>query len=219
MFSADFKLHCECIDAFVGLMTVAPESLPEVLDLLFKWSAVRLADSSNTKFAVNMFDFYALLFAHLQEQEYCLWEFEAAVLVPLLCEKTGINNQLLKEKVKKLLRMVFNIYDRQKVYNLMVLYGLNSKNLVAQAECLEELAEFIVKYGIDYSSEKEIRQVARMADSNSKAIRENALRLLGEAFKHLQGNIWRIIGDVTPKVQGLLEARFTKISGVPITQQ
>jgi hypothetical protein len=115
--------------------------------------------------------------------------------------------------------MVFNIYDRQKVYNLMVLYGLNSKNLVAQAECLEELAEFIVKYGIDYSSEKEIRQVARMADSNSKAIRENALRLLGEAFKHLQGNIWRIIGDVTPKVQGLLEARFTKISGVPTTQQ
>ena len=49
--------------------------------------------------------------------------------MPLLCDKTGINNNLLKEKVKKLLRMVFDIYDRQKCYNLLILYGLNSKNL------------------------------------------------------------------------------------------
>lgn len=113
MFSADFKQHCECIDAFHQL-TQEPEnqSILEVLDIIFKWSLLRLADSSNTKFAVNIFDFLGVLFGYLQEQQYCLWEFEAAVLVPLLCEKTGLNNNILKDKVKRLLRMVFDIFDR-----------------------------------------------------------------------------------------------------------
>lgn len=37
---------------------------------------------------------------------------EAAVLIPTLCEKTGLNNSILKEKVKKLIRMVYGIYDK-----------------------------------------------------------------------------------------------------------
>lgn len=118
----------------------------------------------------------------------------------MMCEKTGLNNNILKDKVKKLLRMVFDIYDRQKCYNLVVLHGFNSKNLVAQAECLDEIAEFIIKYGVDYSSEKELKVAAKMADNASKALRENALKLLGETYRHLDDNIWRVIGDVTPKV-------------------
>jgi hypothetical protein len=41
-----------------------------------------------------------------------LIDFEAAVLVPLLCEKSGLNNNILKEKAKKLLRMAFDICDK-----------------------------------------------------------------------------------------------------------
>lgn len=67
LFSADFKLHCECIDCFSHLMQDQFDGLVEILDLIFKWSVVRLADSSNTKFAVNMFDFYAALLSHLGE--------------------------------------------------------------------------------------------------------------------------------------------------------
>jgi hypothetical protein len=29
-----------------------------------------------------------------------MWDFEAAVLIPTLCDKTGLNNAVLKEKVK-----------------------------------------------------------------------------------------------------------------------
>jgi hypothetical protein len=42
-----------------------PDSLKEVLDLVFKWTAVRLADSGNTQFGVKIFDFFAQLFNHL----------------------------------------------------------------------------------------------------------------------------------------------------------
>lgn len=40
-----------------------------------------------------------------------------------------------------------------------------------------------------------------MADKNDKGIRENALKAMGEAYKLLDDEIWRVIGDsVTPKV-------------------
>jgi hypothetical protein len=60
-----------------------------------------------------------------------------------------------------------------------------------------------------------MRFIAKMADAPSKNVRENALKVLGEAYKHLDDNIWRVLGDVTTKVRGLLEARFKKIKGVP----
>jgi len=111
--------------------------------LIFKWTAVRLADSGNTKFGVSIFDFFAALFQHLESQQYQLTDSEAFILFPLLCEKAGLNNNILKEKVKKLIKMSYGIYAKQAAYNLIVTHGLTSKNLVAQAECLDELAYFI----------------------------------------------------------------------------
>jgi hypothetical protein len=58
----------------------------------------------------------------------------------------------------------------------------------------------LIRFGIDNCSEKELKLVAKMADNNDKNIRENALKFMGEAYKLLDDNIWRAIGDVTPKV-------------------
>jgi hypothetical protein len=38
------------------------------------------------------------------------------IIFPLLCEKAGINNNILKDKVKKLLKMVYPLYDVKKCY-------------------------------------------------------------------------------------------------------
>lgn len=182
MFSQDFKMHCECIDAFTSLMKTQPEAILEILDLIYKWTAIKLADSGNTKFAVNIFDFYAHLFSHIQEQQYQLQDFEAAILIPLLCEKTSLNNNILKEKVKKLIKILFSIYSVQSTYNMIIQNGLTAKSLVAQAECLDEIADFIQKQGINYCGEKEMKLIAKMADSPAKDVRENALKVLGEAY-------------------------------------
>ena len=112
MFSNDFKMHVECIEMFNNLMQTNPDAIREILDLIFKWSFVKLVDSNNTKFAVSIFDFYAILLQHLEETQYVLWDFEAAILIPLLCEKTGLNNAILKDKVKRLVRMTYPIYDK-----------------------------------------------------------------------------------------------------------
>lgn len=73
---------------------------------------MRLADSNNTKFAITMFDFLFQLFTFLIESSYCLLDFEAAIIIALLCDKTGLNNAVIKDKVKKLLRMTYDLYDK-----------------------------------------------------------------------------------------------------------
>lgn len=214
MFASDFKVNNECVEQFNGLIANdQADQIKEILDIIFKWTHIRLSDSSNTSFAITIFDFYANLFQYLENIQYELLDFEAQVIIPLLCEKSGLNNNILKEKVKKLIKMVYGIYDKQKCYNLIVAHGLNAKNLRAQAECLDELADFITRFGVDYSSDKELKLVAKMADNNDKSIRENALKFMGEAYRLLDDDIWRVVGDVTPKVQGLLEQRFKKIKG------
>lgn len=89
---------------FTNMIESDPEGLKEVLDIIFKWAHVKLADSSNTKFAVSIFDFFTMVLEALESEAYSLWDFEAAVFFPLLCDKSGLNNAILKEKVKKLIR-------------------------------------------------------------------------------------------------------------------
>lgn len=39
-----------------------------------------------------------------------------------------------------------------------------------------------------------------MADNNDKSIREYALKFVGEIYKVIDDDIWRMFGEVTPKV-------------------
>ena len=131
MFSNDFKSHMEIIDAFNNTMKEqgTAELLKEILDLIFKWTFVKLADSTNMQFLVKVFDFFADLFRQLEAEEYQLYDFEALVIIPLLCDKTGCGNNIVKDKVKGLIKMVYGIYDKSKCYNCLIVYGLNNKNM------------------------------------------------------------------------------------------
>ena len=123
MFSSDFKQNNECIDLLTSIMRDQGDTIKEILDLIFKWSFVKLADSvSNTQFCVKLFDFYASLFQYLEGEEYILADFEAAVLLPMLCEKTGLNIAILKVKVKKLIKMVFSVYDKSRCYYYLLAF-------------------------------------------------------------------------------------------------
>lgn len=54
---------------------------------------------------------------------------------------------------------------------------------------------------------------AKLADSGDKGVREGALQVLGEVYKVLDEDIWRLIGQVTVKVKGLLDGRFKSVKG------
>jgi hypothetical protein len=48
-------------------MQTNSDQFKEILDIIFKWSFVKLNDSSNTQFAVKIFDFFGTVIQHLED--------------------------------------------------------------------------------------------------------------------------------------------------------
>ena len=56
MFCNDFKKHVQILGKCVGMIQTQPHNLVEVIDIIFKWIYIKLAESNNTTFAVNVYD-------------------------------------------------------------------------------------------------------------------------------------------------------------------
>jgi len=50
--------------------------------------------------------------------------------------------------------------------------------------------------------------MAKLADSPDKGVRDGALSILAEVYKVINEDIWRVLGQITIKVKGLLEGRL-----------
>ena len=129
----------------------------------------------------------------------------------MLCEKSGLNNAVIKEKVKNVISQVFLIYDNKKYVQLMFKYGVQNKNLRAVSETIEELTLYIKEHGLDNITEKDLQYMAKLADAADKGVRESALSFIGEVYKVLDEEVWRLLGPVNIKVRGLLEGRFKQV--------
>lgn len=211
--SADFNKHIKCVEEFNKFVKSQPDELVEVLDIVLKWCNLRINDSSNTKLLLSVLDFFANLINHCVETAYELQEFEAVVLIGTLCDKAGVNNKIILEKVRKLMRMCYDVYDLKACYRILMDAGVKSKNLKAVAENLDELSAFFQKNGIDACTKKDFALFTTCADSPDKGVRENALKVFGEVYTSLGDDVWRMLPkDVPIKVKGLLEARFKQVA-------
>jgi len=124
-----------------------------------------------------------------------------------------VNNKIILEKVRKLIKMCYDIYDLKLCYRIMIDAGVKSKNLKAVAENLDEIADYFSKNGIDACTKKDFALFITCADSPDKGVRENALKVFGEAYTSLGEDVWRMFPkDVPIKVKGLLEARFKQVA-------
>ena len=139
---------------------------------------------------------------------------EAFVMVPMLCEKVGTTNAILKNKIHALIKLCFDLYDNRKCLGLIIKFGCGNKSLKSVAESLAEVCNFIKANGVQDLTEKDLKLIAKLADNGDSGVREGALQVLCEAYKVLDDDIWRVVGKVTEKVKGLLEGRFKKVKGL-----
>jgi hypothetical protein len=81
-------------------------------------------ESNNTSLLLRIFDFYGNLISQLTENQYRMQEFEMIILISTICEKNGHNNQIIKDKSRKLTKLCFEIYDKKALYRLIVENGV-----------------------------------------------------------------------------------------------
>ena len=140
----DFNKHIKCVEQMEKFIDTQPSELVEVTDIIFKWTNLRLNESSNTKLALSIFTLYQNMLKMFIETDYQLQEFEALVLLGTLCDKSGINQKVLQEQVRKLIRMCYEVYDKKGCYRVLIDAGVKSKNLKSVAEVLDEISDFVV---------------------------------------------------------------------------
>ena len=90
----------------------------------------------------------------------------------------------------------------------MFKFGVGAKNLRSVAETIEEITNYIKDAGLANIMEKDLQCIAKMVDNNDKGVRESALTFIGEVYKHIDEEVWRVLGPGNIKVKGLLEGRF-----------
>ena len=104
MRSNDFKLHIKCLDYFVTVLNSQPETVMGVQDLIIKWSIVKLHESANTSFAKTLFEFFEKIIKYHVEEGMSMIDTEAHAMLSLLADKSGLNNKILADKVKALIK-------------------------------------------------------------------------------------------------------------------
>jgi len=175
----DFGKHIKCVEQFDSFIQTQPGELQEVLDIVFKWANVRINESSNTKLFMSLLDFFGNLLTYLIENGIELLDFEICLLLGTLCEKSGINNKILIDKVRKLVRMCYEVYDVKLCYRIIIDMGVKCKNLKSVAEMLDEVADLIKAHGVDLCTKKDFALFITTTDCSDKSVRENSLKVFG----------------------------------------
>ena len=99
MFSNDPNKLSLAISKFKDLIYTFPDGLKDVTDVVFKWICVILADSNNP-ISIKFYDFLSVLLSWLISENYVMSEQEAKVILVMLCDKSGNNNVIMKNKAK-----------------------------------------------------------------------------------------------------------------------
>lgn len=83
--------------------------------------------------------------------------------------------------------------------------GLRSKNLKSTAECLDLISQMIQTFGIQIigsggsnnsstsSFDKDLKEICKFLDSSDANVRNNALSVLADVYKHMREDIWQCV--------------------------
>ena len=219
MFDSDFKDYVVVIDRLNLMIEEQPDDLIQIVDVIFKWIYLKLDEISNTTFLMKVYDFLGVLFSFMLGRYYVLADVEAFVLVPMLCEKTGNNNTIVKNKIKALIKQCFDMYDPIKCLALIIDFGCSSKTLKSASESLDEVAAWITKDQMQSINEKQIKTIVKLVDHSDQGVRKGALKVLGQVYSIIEEDIWKMVGKVNSKVKDLMEKRFRQVKILKSSQK
>jgi cytoskeleton-associated protein 5 len=207
LLSPDFKKQIDGLELLQRAIPNQTKEIIEILDVIFRWSSLRFAES-NTTCLLKVIDFLFDLVEGLKGEAYMFSEFEASILFPCLVEKSGHNIEKVREKIRELTRLLCSIYPAPKVFVYMT-DGLKSKNNRTRIECVENIEFMIEQCGVEIvGSTKALASIAALTVERDGDIRKASLAALATAYKILGEDIWRYVGKITGAQKGVMDEKF-----------
>ena len=210
MFNADFKKQGDAASYLTTMIKQSGDSIISYLDILFKWAWIELITSNNTQIYKAVFELDQLIITQLESFEYTLSDTEAGLIIPVLCEKSGQNNQTFRTMIRSIIHSCCKVYSAEKVFSI-VLQGINSKNARSKVECLEECGSLIMENGIEIIQTKDLKTISKQIASADANVRAAAADTITEVYKIVGDRIWTVLTEMPDKIRGILDSKFRTV--------
>lgn len=116
-----------------------------------------------------------------------------------------------RDRIREIFRKLGFVFPPSKLLSHYVENGLPSKNARVRTECLGELGFLFSKNGLQVCTpSKTLPVVAKHIGDRDAAVRTAALLTLGEAYKIVGDDIYKLVGTLSGKDRSLLEERLKR---------
>ena len=219
LFNKDFKKQ---VDGIKELTAFAPQHAPEVidnLDLLLRMCSLRMVQKScNTSVLLAVLELLKALTDLCVANTYYLTESEAAVILPVLLQEMGSNNESIRGQMREVVKKTTQVYPASKMFSFAMDAALSTRNQRSKAEVLAEMAALVDRLGLDQVCVpcKALPMMASMIGERDSLVRNAACDFFAAAYSSIGDKIWKYIDKkLEPKDKDILEARLKKVKNVP----
>lgn len=179
-------------------------------DLIFKYVAIRLTDN-NTSLSLKCLDILENLVALLSTQQYHMSDYEATCILPCLTAKFGDAKVAFRDRIREIFRKMTFIFPPSKLLTSYLEYGLPSKNARVRTECLNEVGYLFSKNGLQVCSpSRTLPVIAKQISDRDANVRTAALSAIGEAYKIIGDEVYKLVGSLPGKEMSMLEERLKR---------
>ena len=214
LFGKDFRAHIQAVEHLEAALSESPDAVEGTLDLTLRWVVLRLCEQApNTQSLLKVLDFTADALAVVKDRGARLSEQEAAFFLPALVDKCGHSMEAVREKFRRIVRLVPGVYPASKVAGYLV-RGLDSKNIKTRLEVLDVMGALMERHGLDVverAGNRALAEVAKLADgARDVGARNAAFACLTTAYKVGGEDAWRHLGRISDSLRDALEDKFAK---------
>ena len=216
MFTNDIKAHLTALDAIDEAIKSDETEFLSNFDLLLRWLVLRISESSpNTQVLTRVLDVVLAAVHAACDLDYKLVEQEAAILLPVIVEKSGHNIENIRDKFRKISQAIPTVYLASKFAGYVTAGMVETKSSRTRAECLDEIGRLIERHGLPVClrEDKTLEHVVKFVDTRDMSLRNCALNCLASAYKVAGDNVWKRIGQVpNEQVRTIISDKFARVS-------
>jgi cytoskeleton-associated protein 5 len=179
-------------------------------DLILKYLTIRFFDT-NTSMLIKCLDMTQNLVTAMDDNGYHLSEYEAVSFLPFLINKVGDPKEVMRTRIRNILKSFCRIYPASKVFNYLLDAASASKNAKARAECLEEIGSLIQRNGISVMlPNKSLPVIGQHIGDRDAGVRNAALNAVAQTYILIGDPVMKHMTRLGEKEKGMLEERLKR---------
>ena len=200
IFSDDFKKQVNALQEMKEQIDKKVNSIIyfENLDIILKVLGIKLNGNINPTLVKNLFEFFDSLYIIITEKGNPLNEIEINIIISLLIDKLSINNNILKERLMKLLDEFIELSDINRNV-LVILNNSLGKNNKIKTDILDFIIDLHSRKKLNLSSKNYVKILGKYICINDNIVKSKVLILLKEMYSELGEELFYILDFLTDK--------------------